>query len=232
MARARSGRGPLEGITRPAKPERGEWYVLKGGWSVARWPTVGRISGGRWPRVKTLIGRLFHVIYTVEGTWRLLKRHGWSWQQLARRAIERDDAAVELWKKEVWPRVKHRSGSRGPARPSRTRRAVAETAARQHLERLRRDSGDPCSCPGLRQDLDVRDDVLQGASGPGCSTASTSTGAERASPSASPGGTIRNLAAPNPDQLARTVKRSLKQVQYRPDLIDGCLAGTGLTIDN
>ncbi|MFD8790696.1 winged helix-turn-helix domain-containing protein [Streptomyces vinaceus] len=46
--------------------------------------------------MKTLIGRLFHVIYTVEGTWRLLKRHGWSWQQLARRAIERDDAAVEL----------------------------------------------------------------------------------------------------------------------------------------
>lgn len=31
-------------------------------------------------RVKTLIGRLFHVSYTVEGTWRLLKRHGWSWQ--------------------------------------------------------------------------------------------------------------------------------------------------------
>ncbi|WP_405862061.1 winged helix-turn-helix domain-containing protein [Streptomyces sp. NBC_00090] len=28
---------------------------------------------------------------------------GWSWQQPARRAIERDDTAVELWKKEVWP---------------------------------------------------------------------------------------------------------------------------------
>jgi hypothetical protein len=43
---------------------------------------------------------------SVEGTWRLLRRHGWSWQQPARRAIERDDAAVELWKKEVWPRVR------------------------------------------------------------------------------------------------------------------------------
>ncbi|WP_405594756.1 winged helix-turn-helix domain-containing protein [Streptomyces sp. NBC_01092] len=43
--------------------------------------------------------------YTVEGTRRLLKRHGWSWQP-ARRAIERDDAAVDLWKKEVWPRVR------------------------------------------------------------------------------------------------------------------------------
>ncbi|MFF5969701.1 winged helix-turn-helix domain-containing protein [Streptomyces collinus] len=28
-----------------------------------------------------LAGRLFHVSCTVEGTWRLLKRHGWSWQQ-------------------------------------------------------------------------------------------------------------------------------------------------------
>ncbi|WP_413254827.1 helix-turn-helix domain-containing protein [Streptomyces mirabilis] len=41
--------------------------------------------------------------YTVEGTWRLLKRHGWSWQQPIRRAIECDDAAVELWKRDVWP---------------------------------------------------------------------------------------------------------------------------------
>ncbi|GAA2123240.1 hypothetical protein GCM10009759_74190 [Kitasatospora saccharophila] len=45
--------------------------------------------------MKTLIGRLFHVSYTVEGTWWLLKRHGWSWQQPARRAIERGDGAVE-----------------------------------------------------------------------------------------------------------------------------------------
>ncbi|MFC5904150.1 helix-turn-helix domain-containing protein [Streptomyces zhihengii] len=41
----------------------------------------------------------------MEGTWRLLKRHGWSWQQPARRAIERDDEAVEVWRKETWPRV-------------------------------------------------------------------------------------------------------------------------------
>ncbi|MFI5806654.1 winged helix-turn-helix domain-containing protein [Streptomyces sp. NPDC051561] len=51
------------------------------GW-VDQWWTLAR--------VKTLIGRLFRVSYTVEGTWRLLKRHGWSWQQPARRAIERE----------------------------------------------------------------------------------------------------------------------------------------------
>ncbi|MFD7079980.1 transposase [Streptomyces sp. NPDC059918] len=42
---------------------------------------------------------------------------------------------------------------------------------------------------------------------------------------------IGNLAAANLDQLARAVKRSLKQIQYRPHLVDGCLAGTGLTMD-
>lgn len=36
--------------------------------------------------------------------WRLLKRHGWSWQAPARRALERDEHAVELWKKAMWPK--------------------------------------------------------------------------------------------------------------------------------
>ncbi|MFD6640568.1 winged helix-turn-helix domain-containing protein [Streptomyces bacillaris] len=53
-----------------------------------------------------MIGRLFHVSYTVEGTWRLLRRYGWSWQQPTWRAIESDDDAAELWKREVWPRVR------------------------------------------------------------------------------------------------------------------------------
>ena len=31
--------------------------------------------------------------------------------------------------------------------------------------------------------------------------------------------------------LVRIVKRKLKKIQYRPHLIDGCLAGTGLKIE-
>jgi transposase len=40
----------------------------------------------RWTlsRIKTLIGRLFHVGYTVEGTWKLLRRHGWSCRRTER----------------------------------------------------------------------------------------------------------------------------------------------------
>nr|WP_306416087.1 winged helix-turn-helix domain-containing protein [Streptomyces sp. Alain-F2R5] len=32
--------------------------------------------------------------------------HGWSCQQPARRAVERDEAAVASWVKETWPRAK------------------------------------------------------------------------------------------------------------------------------
>ncbi|WOX12667.1 winged helix-turn-helix domain-containing protein [Streptomyces sp. N50] len=48
-------------------------------------------------------------------------RHGWSWQQPARRAIERDDDAVELWKKGPGHGEKHRGGARcrGSCAPTR-----------------------------------------------------------------------------------------------------------------
>jgi transposase len=42
---------------------------------------------------------------------------------------------------------------------------------------------------------------------------------------------IGNLAAADLSQITRAVKRRLKQIQYRPDVVDGCLAGTDLLID-
>ncbi|MFE9046496.1 transposase [Streptomyces sp. NPDC007818] len=43
---------------------------------------------------------------------------------------------------------------------------------------------------------------------------------------------IGNLAAADLGQITRTVKRRLKQIQYRPDLVNGCLVGTGLITDD
>jgi hypothetical protein len=40
-----------------------------------------------------------------------------------------------------------------------------------------------------------------------------------------------NFAAADLNGLVRIVKRKLKKIQYRPYLIDGCLAATGLTIE-
>ena len=42
---------------------------------------------------------------------------------------------------------------------------------------------------------------------------------------------IADFAAADVDGLVRIIKRKLKKIQYRPHLIDGCLAGTGLKID-
>ena len=85
----------------------------------------GFASDQRWTlgRIKTLIGKLFHIGYTVEGTSKLLRRHGWSVQVPARQAIERDDAAVAVWKAEVWPDIKARRATWAPGSASRMRRA-------------------------------------------------------------------------------------------------------------
>jgi hypothetical protein len=40
-----------------------------------------------------------------------------------------------------------------------------------------------------------------------------------------------NFAAADVDGLVRIVKRKLERIQYRPHLIDGCLAATGLTVE-
>lgn len=92
----------------PGRPRLSDTQIARLERELERGPLAHGWADQRWTlaRVKTMIGRLFHVSYTVEGTWRLLRRHGWSWQQPARRAIERDDDAVELWRREVWPRVR------------------------------------------------------------------------------------------------------------------------------
>ncbi len=41
---------------------------------------------------------------------------------------------------------------------------------------------------------------------------------------------IGNLAAAHLDQLAQAVRRNLKKIQYRPHLVNGCLAGAGLSL--
>ncbi|WLQ44294.1 winged helix-turn-helix domain-containing protein [Streptomyces laculatispora] len=109
----------------PGRPRLSADQIAKLERELERGPLAHGWADQRWTlaRVKTLIGRLFHVGYTAEGTWRLLKRHGWSWQQPARRAIERDDGAVELWKKEVWPQAKVRRRPAVPGSSVRTRPA-------------------------------------------------------------------------------------------------------------
>ena len=85
----------------------------------------GFANDQRWTlgRVKTLIGKLFHVGYTIEGAWKLMRRHGWSGQVPVRQALERDEDAVAVWKAEVWPQIKAWRATWAPSSASRTRQA-------------------------------------------------------------------------------------------------------------
>ena len=58
------------------------------------------------PRVAELIDRRFGVRYHVDHIGRVLHALGWSPQQPARRASERDEAAIAQWVKVRWPQVK------------------------------------------------------------------------------------------------------------------------------
>ena len=57
-------------------------------------------------RVRLLIERKFGVRYSSVHVWRLLGQLGFSSQKPERRALERDEAAIEHWKKVTWPRLK------------------------------------------------------------------------------------------------------------------------------
>ncbi|MFD4633796.1 winged helix-turn-helix domain-containing protein [Streptomyces sp. NPDC058284] len=58
------------------------------GWPAQRWTLS---------RVKTVIGRRCHKSYTLQGVPKLLIRNGTSCQVPARRAVERDEAAITGW---------------------------------------------------------------------------------------------------------------------------------------
>jgi len=57
-------------------------------------------------RVGQLIERRFGVTFDPSGVWHLLRRMGWSCQKPERRARERDDIAVAIWRHLEWPRIK------------------------------------------------------------------------------------------------------------------------------
>lgn len=57
-------------------------------------------------RVLAVIQKRFGVTYHVDYIGTLLHQLGWSVQKPEQRARERDEAAIERWRKEEWPRIK------------------------------------------------------------------------------------------------------------------------------
>ena len=73
-------------------------------------------------RIAIVIERLTGVQHHPAHVWALLRhRLGWSAQRPKRRAVERDQAAIDRWVKERWPRIKETPTGAEPAWSSSTR---------------------------------------------------------------------------------------------------------------
>jgi transposase len=65
-------------------------------------------AGDYWTldRIAQIIWQLFEVCYHPNAVWYVMDRMGWSSQRPQRRAFQRNDEAIETWKKEVLPEIK------------------------------------------------------------------------------------------------------------------------------
>jgi transposase len=64
------------------------------------------------PRVAEVIERLTGVAYHPGYVWYILRKQlRWSWQRPARKAMERDEAAIEQWVQQRWPQLKKEPGA-------------------------------------------------------------------------------------------------------------------------
>lgn len=120
----RGGPGALRAVPRPGRPPRIPRerqatlpsILAKGalayGFSTDLWtiPRIGRVVQAEWG-----------TRYSHTAIWRLLKRHGLSWQKPRRQAREKDLHAVRNWTNRSWPRYKKKPDGDAPSSSSSTR---------------------------------------------------------------------------------------------------------------
>lgn len=90
--------------------------------------TAQGFTGELWTleRVGLVIERLTGVQHHPAHVWALLRhRLGWSVQRPMRRAAERDQAAIDRWVKERWPRILQTPNGAEPALSSSTNQRSA-----------------------------------------------------------------------------------------------------------
>lgn len=87
--------------------------ALAAGYATDLW-TLGRIA--------EVTQQHFGVGYHPCHVWKLLRGLGWSCQKPETRARERDEEAIEHWKRYQWPHIKKNRKTWGPSRLSRRER--------------------------------------------------------------------------------------------------------------
>jgi transposase len=111
----RSGRAGLRAAGRAGRLPKLNREQLE---QVERALAEGAVANGYladlWtlPRVAEVIARVTGVTYHPGHVWHLLREQlGWTWQRPARRAVERNEAAVQQWVKQRWPQLKKGHGA-------------------------------------------------------------------------------------------------------------------------
>jgi transposase len=106
----------LRSMPAPGRPARLDEQQLQ---ALARMlvgnPTDHGFGTELWTlkRVGALIERHFEVKFGQTQIWRILGGLGFSVQRPERRAIERDEEAVQTWKRRTWPGLKKKPSARG-----------------------------------------------------------------------------------------------------------------------
>jgi transposase len=105
--RAMPGRG------RPARLDDEQLQAL--GRALLQSPTEHGFGTELWTlkRVGALIERQYGVKFSQTHIWRILGGLGFSVQKPERRAIERDEDAVQVWKRKTWPALKKKPSAKG-----------------------------------------------------------------------------------------------------------------------
>jgi transposase len=118
-AAGRAGRPPKVTPAQLARVEK----------ALGRGPKANGYPTELWTlaRVAEVIEATTGVRYHPGHVWRVLRQMGWSRQRPARQATERDDAAIERWVNERWPRVKKTPGPGTPGSSSKTRAGSASS---------------------------------------------------------------------------------------------------------
>lgn len=86
-----------------------DYFYIVGSAAVLAWiPEATGFATGLWtlPRVRHVIEQHFGVRFGPTRVWQLLHGLGFSPQRPTGRARQRDDVAIEQWKRKRWPELK------------------------------------------------------------------------------------------------------------------------------
>jgi transposase len=77
---------------------------------LLRGPLAFGYSTDLWTlrRIGDVIAKEFGIRYSLANCWKLMTALGWSCQKPAKRARERNEAAIRTWKRSAWPHIKKR----------------------------------------------------------------------------------------------------------------------------